>query len=80
MTVAGADVALANEVSPSLVALTIHVPAPVDVTSPCAFTEHPAAVPPVTAYEILPVPLPPPTVTVAVSPIFADTPVRVSAD
>jgi hypothetical protein len=49
VTVTGAEVALAKRLSPSLVALTIQVPAPVDVTSPCAFTEHPAAVPPVMA-------------------------------
>ena len=82
VTVVGADVALANEESPSLVALTIQVPAPVDITSPCAFTEHPVAVPPVSAYVMFPEPLPPPTVTVTVSPIFADPPakVRVACD
>jgi hypothetical protein len=77
VTVTGAEVALAKRLSPSLVALTIQVPAPLDVTSPCVFTKHPAAVPPVMAYEIFPTPLPPPTVTVTVSPISADPPLKV---
>lgn len=77
VTVTGAEVALAKRLSPSLVALTIQVPALLDVTSPCAFTKHPAAVPPVMAYEIFPPPLPPPTVTVTVSPISADPPLKV---
>jgi hypothetical protein len=77
VTVIGAEVALAKRLSPSLVALTIQVPALLDVTSPCAFTKHPAAVPPVMAYEIFPPPLPPPTVTVTVSPISADPPLKV---
>jgi hypothetical protein len=77
VTVIGAEVALAKRLSPSLVALTIQVPAPVDVTSPNALTKHPAAVPPVMAYEIFPTPLPPPTVTVTVSPISADPPLKV---
>ena len=82
VTVAGEDVAVANEESLPLLALTIQVPAPVDVTSPCAFTEHPVAVPPASAYVMFPEPLPPPTVTVTVSPIFADPPanVRVACD
>jgi hypothetical protein len=78
--VAGADVAVAYALSPSLVARTIQVPAPVDVTSPCALTAHPVAVPPVIAYEIFPVPLPPPAVTVTVSPIFPDPVLKVSVD
>jgi hypothetical protein len=77
VTVIGAEVALAKRLSPFLVALTIQVPALLDVTSPCAFTKHPAAVPPVMAYEIFPPPLPPPTVTVTVSPISADPPLKV---
>ena len=77
VTVTGAEVALAKRLSPSLLALTIQVPAPLDVTSPCVFTKHPAAVPPVMAYEIFPTPLPPPTVTVTVSPISADPPLKV---
>jgi hypothetical protein len=77
VTATGAEVALAKRLSPSLVALTIQVPALLDVTSPCAFTKHPAAVPPVMAYEIFPPPLPPPTVTVTVSPISADPPLKV---
>jgi hypothetical protein len=77
VTATGAEVALAKRLSPSLVALTIQVPAPVDVTSPSTLTKHPAAVPPVMAYEIFPTPLPPPTVTVTVSPISADPPLKV---
>ena len=77
VTVTGAEVALAKRLSPSLLALTMQVPALLDVTSPCAFTKHPAAVPPVMAYEIFPPPLPPPTVTVTVSPISADPPLKV---
>lgn len=45
--------------SPSFVAVTIHVPAPVAVSDPEFVTAHPVAVPPVIAYVIAPVPLPP---------------------
>jgi hypothetical protein len=71
-----ADVALANVASPSFVAVTIQVPAPVAFSSPCASTAQPVAVPPITEYEIFPVPLPPDVESVTAVPTVADPPLR----
>jgi hypothetical protein len=49
VVVAGAEVVVANEASPDLVAVAIQVPALVEVTTPLELTAQPVAVPPVIA-------------------------------
>jgi hypothetical protein len=78
VTVPGDDVAVANELSPALVAVAIHVPAPVAVTPPIELTAQPVAVPPVITYVIAPVPLPPEVVITTVDPTVPEADERTS--
>lgn len=65
--------------SPAFVAVAIQVPAPVAVTDPVLDTAQPAAVPPVIAYVIEPVPLPPEVISATGVPTVAFEPVTLNA-
>jgi hypothetical protein len=80
VTVNGAEVALAKFASPALVAVAIQVPAPVAVRIPCALMAHPEAVPPVSAKETAPVPLPPVVEVATGFPTVPEDPEKISVD
>jgi hypothetical protein len=75
--VTGADTAVAKVLSPALVAVAIHVPAPVAVRISCKSIAQPAAVPPVIAMVTDPVPLPPDVVSETGVPTVAEPPDKI---